>query len=260
MADAPPPDPDYVAAIYARGVGDARRRRASTTSTRRPAARAARRARGCRRGSACSTRGGAAMSTSPRRRAALAPRSAGVAARRAASSSAHFAVRRAVFVDAQALFEGDDRDERDDDAGHAARGRPRSTARSSARCGCTRSDDGLWKGDRLAVLPEARVRRSAAELVRFAVAHGGRARRPRDGRADPAAERALLRAPRLARGRRAGRLPRRHAPADGDRPPPRPVSGSRARSHTGGSRPRARAAGRGCRRRCRRARRRGRGA
>ena len=33
--------------------------------------------------------------------------------------------------------------------------------------------DGLWKGDRLAVLAEARVRRLGAELVRFAVATAG---------------------------------------------------------------------------------------
>ena len=94
-----------------------------------------------------------------------------------------------------------------------------STARSS---GAVRlyplGDGGLWKGDRLAVLPErARTARSArgscASPSRTAGERGGRA----DGRADPGAQRALLRAPRLAARRRRRRLPRRHAPADGDR-------------------------------------------
>ena len=34
-------------------------------------------------------------------------------------------------------------------------------------------DDGLWQGDRLAVLPEARVRHLGALLVRFAVVTAG---------------------------------------------------------------------------------------
>jgi len=38
---------------------------------------------------------------------------------------------------------------------------------------CPLDADGLWKGDRLAVLPEARVQHVGALLVRFAVATAG---------------------------------------------------------------------------------------
>jgi putative N-acetyltransferase (TIGR04045 family) len=77
----------------------------------------------------------------------------------------HFAIRRAVFVDEQRLFDGDDRDERDDaaetlhvlgGAGGAVRLYPLDA-------------DGLWKGDRLAVLPAFRHGLLGADLVRFAV-------------------------------------------------------------------------------------------
>ena len=54
MADAPTPDPDYVAAIYQEVLGDARPTPGSTTSTPRRAARAARPARASPRGSASS--------------------------------------------------------------------------------------------------------------------------------------------------------------------------------------------------------------
>jgi putative N-acetyltransferase (TIGR04045 family) len=81
-------------------------------------------------------------------------------------------VRRRVFVQDQGLFAGSDRDERDWAPG---------TLHVVARCdgevsGAVRLyplDDGLWKGDRLAVLPQARVRRLGALLVRFAVATAG---------------------------------------------------------------------------------------
>jgi putative N-acetyltransferase (TIGR04045 family) len=87
--------------------------------------------------------------------------------------AAHFAVRARVFVQDQRLFEDSDRDERD--ASDA-------TLHAVAECdgeiaGAVRlyplDDAGLWKGDRLAVLPEARVRRLGALLVRFAVATAG---------------------------------------------------------------------------------------
>ena len=90
--------------------------------------------------------------------------------------AAHFAVRRAVFVDEQALFAGDDRDERDTASAtlHAiglAGGRVAGAVRLYGLGG---SD---WKGDRLAVLPAARHGMLGARLVRFAVrtagAHGG---------------------------------------------------------------------------------------
>lgn len=88
---------------------------------------------------------------------------------------AHFELRRAVFVDEQRLFAVDDRDARDDAGAtlHAIAlidGEP---------CGAVRlypleRSWRRWKGDRLAVLPELRTHHLGAELVRFAVATGGR--------------------------------------------------------------------------------------
>jgi putative N-acetyltransferase (TIGR04045 family) len=86
---------------------------------------------------------------------------------------AHFAVRRRVFVLDQALFTGTDKDDIDWTPGtlHVV------GLADGAVVGAVRlyplDDDGLWKGDRLAVLAEARVRRLGAELVRFAVATAG---------------------------------------------------------------------------------------
>jgi putative N-acetyltransferase (TIGR04045 family) len=87
--------------------------------------------------------------------------------------AAHYAVRRRVFVEDQALFAGSDEDERD-----AMAGTLHVVALSDGEvAGAVRlyplDDAGLWKGDRLAVLPEARVRRLGALLVRFAVATAG---------------------------------------------------------------------------------------
>ncbi len=85
---------------------------------------------------------------------------------------AHFAVRHAVFVEAQGLFTGTDRDARDEDALHAI-------ARvDDAIVGAVRLyplGGGLWKGDRLAVLPEVRVHRLGGLLVQFAVRTAGSA-------------------------------------------------------------------------------------
>jgi putative N-acetyltransferase (TIGR04045 family) len=94
------------------------------------------------------------------------------AAAGAAELEAHFAVRRAVFVEAQALFAGDDRDERDasPETVHAV------GLVDGAVAGAVRLyplGEGLWKGDRLAVLPGARVQRLGGELVRFAVRTAG---------------------------------------------------------------------------------------
>jgi putative N-acetyltransferase (TIGR04045 family) len=90
-----------------------------------------------------------------------------------AELDAHFAVRRRVFVEDQALFERDDRDERDD--------RPATLHAvadvDGAIAGAVRlyplDPTGLWKGDRLAVLPEARVHRLGGLLVEFAVRTAG---------------------------------------------------------------------------------------
>jgi putative N-acetyltransferase (TIGR04045 family) len=85
--------------------------------------------------------------------------------------AAHFAVRRTVFVEQQALF-ADDRDAHDCDAAtlHVV------GLVDGAVVGTVRLyplGRGLWKGDRLAVLPGARVHRLGAQLVQFAVASAG---------------------------------------------------------------------------------------
>jgi putative N-acetyltransferase (TIGR04045 family) len=91
--------------------------------------------------------------------------------------AAHFAVRRRVFVLDQALFAVTDKDELDWTAGtlHVV-GLADGVVAGAVRLYPVGAD-GLWKGDRLAVLPEARVQRLGALLVRFAVAtageHGG---------------------------------------------------------------------------------------
>ena len=92
--------------------------------------------------------------------------------RSASQRAAHFAVRRAVFVDEQEMFAGDDRDERDTRITtlHAigiARGRVEGAVRLYPL------RDGDWKGDRLAVLLEARHGALGARLVRFAVTTAG---------------------------------------------------------------------------------------
>ncbi|MDO8212350.1 MSMEG_0567/Sll0786 family nitrogen starvation N-acetyltransferase [Conexibacter sp. CPCC 206217] len=89
--------------------------------------------------------------------------------------AAHFEVRRRIFVEAQQLFERDDRDAYDDDpatlhvvglAGAEVVGAVR-LYRLDGR--------GLWKGDRLAVLPRSRALQLGADLVRCAVQLAGEA-------------------------------------------------------------------------------------
>jgi putative N-acetyltransferase (TIGR04045 family) len=102
--------------------------------------------------------------------------------------AAHHAVRHAIFVVDQRLFVGNDRDERDlaADTLHvigidhdiAARGDDDALVAPGhgAVVGAVRLYplvNGYWQGDRLAVLPEARVRHLGAQLVRFAVATAG---------------------------------------------------------------------------------------
>jgi putative N-acetyltransferase (TIGR04045 family) len=92
--------------------------------------------------------------------------------------AAHHAVRHRIFVVDQQLFAGDDRDERDlePETLHAV-GIDHDVLAGGAVVGAVRlyplDDRGLWQGDRLAVLPEARVRHLGAQLVRFAVATAG---------------------------------------------------------------------------------------
>jgi putative N-acetyltransferase (TIGR04045 family) len=87
--------------------------------------------------------------------------------------ASHFAVRCAVFVTEQGLFAGSDRDARDSDPAtlHAvgfAAGELAGTVRLYPL-----DERGLWKGDRLAVLPAHRHGMLGAELVRFAVRTAG---------------------------------------------------------------------------------------
>jgi len=85
----------------------------------------------------------------------------------------HFAVRRAVFVAEQGLFAGTDRDERDSDPAtlHAV-GLVDGEVAGTVRL-YTLDADGLWQGDRLAVLPPHRNGMLGADLVRFAVRTAG---------------------------------------------------------------------------------------
>jgi putative N-acetyltransferase (TIGR04045 family) len=91
----------------------------------------------------------------------------------AAELEEHFAVRRHVFVEIQALFARDDRDERDaaPDTLHAL-GLCDGHVAGAVRL-YPLDANRLWKGDRLAVLPADRFQRLGAMLVRFAVATAG---------------------------------------------------------------------------------------
>jgi putative N-acetyltransferase (TIGR04045 family) len=119
----------------------------------------------------------AASSSAPSRRPDLGGASAPAAVcrvvRDAAELDAHFEVRRQVFVQAQGLFVGSDRDERDFEAAtlHAV------AVAGGSVAGAVRlyplDPEGRWKGDRLAVLPAVRVNRLGAMLVSFAVATAG---------------------------------------------------------------------------------------
>lgn len=85
----------------------------------------------------------------------------------------HFAIRRRVFVEAQRLFADDDRDARDlDPATLHAVGLLGEDVIGAVRF-YPLDGDGLWKGDRLAVLPAERVLQLGAMLVRFAVLSAG---------------------------------------------------------------------------------------
>jgi len=85
--------------------------------------------------------------------------------------AAHHRVRHAVFVEEQAVFPGGDLDAWDPTAVHVV------AALGPVVVGAVRlyalDEAGLWQGDRLAVLPEARRLGVGAPLVRFAVATAG---------------------------------------------------------------------------------------
>jgi putative N-acetyltransferase (TIGR04045 family) len=85
----------------------------------------------------------------------------------------HFAIRHEVFVVAQRIFEHDDRDGHDDDpATRHAVGLAGDHVVGAVRF-YPLDRDGLWKGDRLAVLPAERASQLGAMLVRFAVRTAG---------------------------------------------------------------------------------------
>jgi putative N-acetyltransferase (TIGR04045 family) len=84
-----------------------------------------------------------------------------------AELATHFVLRRQVFVDEQGLF-ADDRDDHDDDTATVhvlgfVDGVPAGTVRLYP------IDGALWKGDRLAVRPDARRAGLGTPLVRYAV-------------------------------------------------------------------------------------------
>ena len=90
-----------------------------------------------------------------------------------AEAKVHHAIRRQVFVMEQKLFAGGDWDEHDEDPATVhvlglVHDVPGGTVRLYPL-----DEQGLWKGDRLAVLPEFRRHGLGAPLVRFAVKTAG---------------------------------------------------------------------------------------
>jgi len=87
--------------------------------------------------------------------------------------SVHHEIRRAVFVEEQGIFRGSDRDERDDDpATIKVLGVGGGIAGGAVRL-YPLGEPGLWRGDRLAVLPAFRTHGLGGPLVRFAVRTAG---------------------------------------------------------------------------------------
>jgi putative N-acetyltransferase (TIGR04045 family) len=86
----------------------------------------------------------------------------------------HYALRHQVFVLEQGLFETHDRDGQDDDERtlHVV-GLVEGSVGGAVRLYPLDASGSLWKGDRLAVLPEHRACHLGARLVRFAVATAG---------------------------------------------------------------------------------------
>jgi putative N-acetyltransferase (TIGR04045 family) len=88
----------------------------------------------------------------------------------------HAAIRASVFVTEQRIFTGSDADAHDDDPATVhVLGFVDDLPAGAVRLYPVdrRSDGGLWKGDRLAVLPAWRSSGLGAPLVRFAVAEAG---------------------------------------------------------------------------------------
>jgi putative N-acetyltransferase (TIGR04045 family) len=89
----------------------------------------------------------------------------------AAELADHFAIRRQIFVDEQAIFTESDLDQHDRDASAVALiGYCDGITAGTVRLFALEPADGLWQGDRLAVLAPYRTRGLGAPLVRCAVA------------------------------------------------------------------------------------------
>lgn len=91
----------------------------------------------------------------------------------------HFAIRRRIFVEEQAIFDESDADAHDRDPSMVAlMGYCDGVAAGTVRLFALDPASGTWQGDRLAVLAPYRMRGVGAPLVRAAVAtaavHGGR--------------------------------------------------------------------------------------
>ncbi len=85
----------------------------------------------------------------------------------------HHEIRRRVFVEEQGFFQGSDHDDNDDDpATIKVLGLYGPVAGGAVRL-YPLGDEGEWKGDRLAVLPEFRKQGLGGPLVRFAVRTAG---------------------------------------------------------------------------------------
>jgi putative N-acetyltransferase (TIGR04045 family) len=97
-----------------------------------------------------------------------------VACRQVASAAEladHFAIRRQIFVAEQAIFAESDLDLHDRDASAVALiGYCDGVAAGTVRLFALEPADGIWQGDRLAVLAPYRTRGLGAPLVRCAVA------------------------------------------------------------------------------------------
>jgi putative N-acetyltransferase (TIGR04045 family) len=89
----------------------------------------------------------------------------------AAELADHFAIRRQIFVAEQAIFAESDLDLHDRDASAVALiGYCDGVAAGTVRLFALEPADGIWQGDRLAVLAPYRTRGLGAPLVRCAVA------------------------------------------------------------------------------------------
>ncbi len=92
----------------------------------------------------------------------------------AAELADHFAIRHRIFVDEQAIFTGSDLDLHDRDTSAVALiGYCDGVAAGTVRLFALDPADGIWQGDRLAVLTPYRTRGLGAPLVRCAVATAG---------------------------------------------------------------------------------------